>query len=140
MDKLNIGDPVPELSGTDVDGKPFKLSDFRGRVVVIAFVDGPTAAFKALTEKFSRQSLVIIDVMRAPTRDAFEQPTANAEIHWTTTWDQGFPPPITIRWQTDGFPSAYVIDQRGVIRYREIYPRELEHEVESLLHQVEQVP
>jgi hypothetical protein len=34
---LEIGKPAPEITGFDVEGKPLKLSTFRGRVVVIDF-------------------------------------------------------------------------------------------------------
>jgi hypothetical protein len=32
-----IGRPSPEIEGKDVDGKPFKLSDYRGKVVALDF-------------------------------------------------------------------------------------------------------
>jgi hypothetical protein len=32
-----IGQVAPEISGEDVDGKPMKLSDYRGKVVVLDF-------------------------------------------------------------------------------------------------------
>jgi len=34
---LSVGKPAPEIVGADVDGKPMKLSDFRGKVVVLDF-------------------------------------------------------------------------------------------------------
>ncbi len=34
---LAIGKPAPEISGEDVDGVKFKLSDYRGKVVVLDF-------------------------------------------------------------------------------------------------------
>ena len=34
---LNVGDLAPEIDGEDVDGKKFKLSDYRGKVVVLSF-------------------------------------------------------------------------------------------------------
>ncbi len=34
---LAIGKPAPEISGVDVDGVKFKLSDYRGKVVVLDF-------------------------------------------------------------------------------------------------------
>jgi hypothetical protein len=34
---LGIGRPCPEIVGADIDGKPFKLSDYKGKVVVIDF-------------------------------------------------------------------------------------------------------
>ncbi|MFO0891681.1 MAG: hypothetical protein U0790_21370 [Isosphaeraceae bacterium] len=34
---LGIGRPCPEIAGEDIDGKSFKLSDYRGKVVVVDF-------------------------------------------------------------------------------------------------------
>jgi cytochrome oxidase Cu insertion factor (SCO1/SenC/PrrC family) len=34
---LSVGKPVPEIAGEDVDGKEFKLSDYRGKVVLLDF-------------------------------------------------------------------------------------------------------
>lgn len=34
---LEIGKVAPEIQGKDVDGKSFKLSDYRGKVVVLDF-------------------------------------------------------------------------------------------------------
>ena len=32
-----IGEPAPEIAGEDTEGVPFKLSDYRGKVVVLSF-------------------------------------------------------------------------------------------------------
>jgi hypothetical protein len=34
---LSLGKPAPEIEGEDVDGKKFKLSDYRGKVVLLDF-------------------------------------------------------------------------------------------------------
>jgi hypothetical protein len=34
---LSIGKPAPEIIGEDIDGKPMKLSDYKGKVVVLDF-------------------------------------------------------------------------------------------------------
>jgi len=34
---MSIGDVAPEIVGEDVDGTPMKLSDYRGKVVMIDF-------------------------------------------------------------------------------------------------------
>jgi cytochrome oxidase Cu insertion factor (SCO1/SenC/PrrC family) len=34
---LAVGKLAPEISGVDVDGRKFKLSDYRGKVVVLDF-------------------------------------------------------------------------------------------------------
>ena len=37
MHNLAVGKPAPEIDGVDLDGKPMKLSDYRGKVVVVVF-------------------------------------------------------------------------------------------------------
>ena len=37
MRHLVVGKPAPEIEGEDIDGKRFKLSDYRGKVVVLDF-------------------------------------------------------------------------------------------------------
>ena len=34
---LEIGKLAPDIEGEDIDGVPFKLSDYRGKVVVLDF-------------------------------------------------------------------------------------------------------
>jgi hypothetical protein len=34
---LNVGKPAPEIAGEDIDGAKFKLSDYRGKVVMLDF-------------------------------------------------------------------------------------------------------
>ena len=34
---LPVGTPAPEIEGDDFDGSHFKLSDYRGKVVVLSF-------------------------------------------------------------------------------------------------------
>lgn len=37
MRQLQNGQPAPEIEGTDLHGKPIRLSDFRGKVVLLSF-------------------------------------------------------------------------------------------------------
>jgi hypothetical protein len=37
MHNLAVGKPAPEIEGTGLDGKPLKLSDYRGKVVALVF-------------------------------------------------------------------------------------------------------
>jgi hypothetical protein len=34
---LNVGKVAPEITGEDIDGNDFKLSDYRGKVVLLDF-------------------------------------------------------------------------------------------------------
>jgi cytochrome oxidase Cu insertion factor (SCO1/SenC/PrrC family) len=35
--ELAVGKPAPEIEGEDIDGQKFKLSDYRGKIVVLDF-------------------------------------------------------------------------------------------------------
>ena len=37
MRQLSIGQVAPEITGEDIDGRPFKLSDYRGKIVMLSF-------------------------------------------------------------------------------------------------------
>ena len=37
MGNLAVGKPAPEIDGPGLDGHPLKLSDYRGKVVVLVF-------------------------------------------------------------------------------------------------------
>ena len=37
MADLKVGRPAPEIEGEDLDGRRFRLSDYRGRVVALDF-------------------------------------------------------------------------------------------------------
>jgi len=36
-EEVTLGKPAPEIDGKDIDGKAFKLSDHRGKVVLLTF-------------------------------------------------------------------------------------------------------
>jgi peroxiredoxin len=37
MSRFAKGQPAPDVQGTDLEGKYFKLSDYRGKVVLLDF-------------------------------------------------------------------------------------------------------
>jgi hypothetical protein len=37
LDGLAAGSPAPEIMGEDMQGVPFKLSDYRGQIVILDF-------------------------------------------------------------------------------------------------------
>lgn len=66
-----IGQPAPDLAGTDLDGKPVKLADFKGKVVVLDFWStacGPCVqalpSMRELQKRNLEKPLAIIGVNR----------------------------------------------------------------------------
>ena len=123
---LRIGKPAPEIEGEDIDGKRFKLSDYRGKVVVLAFWghwSGPCRAMyphdRALVKKLAERPFVLLGVNSDRDRNALKQVVKDEEITWRSWWDGGNASgPIAAGWNVTNWPTVVLIDQEGTIRHK----------------------
>ncbi len=150
---LEIGRPAPEIEGVDLDGKPMKLSDYRGKVVALYFcgptqlsADGtgkPAPVTKSVREvalRHSHQPFALLGVAtrfpgRVLEREAFKRFLQASGLPARFWWDQGpdgKPGPISMDW--NGRVDLYVIDPQGMIRYKHtLRPELFEKAVTTLL-------
>jgi peroxiredoxin len=133
---LTIGHPVPELAGADFDGQRVKLSDYRGKTVVLFFWTVSTARDAAeetqLLEQLPDHSFAVIGVNCDENRDKAKAAAEARKLNWPTIFDGRYGP-IATAWNTRSWLSCYVIDARGVIRYRNERGRDLTNAVATLL-------
>ena len=55
-------------------------------------------------------------------------------ITWRSYWDGGNTSgPIASRWNVRGWPTIYVLDQKGVIRYKNVRGAAMDKAVDALL-------
>jgi thiol-disulfide isomerase/thioredoxin len=144
---LGIGAVVPELDGVGLDGKPLKLSDFRGKVVVLTFWAtwcGPCMGMvpreRALVERLRGQPFALIGVNCDKDGDAAARASAREQITWPSFAD-GDPAtgPIVGRWGVHSWPTVYVLDEKGVVRFKNVdFPNKdrFEDEVDILLREM----
>ncbi|MEJ7637833.1 MAG: TlpA family protein disulfide reductase, partial [Singulisphaera sp.] len=60
------------------------------------------------------------------------------QIDWRSWWDASAKnEPISETWNVNIWPTGYVIDHNGIIRYKNLKGRELEEAVERLLQEAE---
>ncbi len=120
---LQPGMPAPEIEGEDIDGRPMKLSDFRGKVVLLYFWghwNGPCDAMHqhvpSLVKKFEGKPFAVVGVNSDADRDMVKEVVVNENITWRLFWDEGSEQgPIHSRWNINGFPTVYHIDHKGSI-------------------------
>ena len=68
------------------------------------------------------------------------------DINWRSFWsgEDGTRGPIPVKWNIDTWPSSFVIDAKGVIRYKNLRGDEMDQAVTKLLaeagHEVEIKP
>jgi WD40 repeat protein len=123
MEHLSVGKKAPEVSGVDVDGKTFKLSDYRGKVVVLDFFADwcPYCVRmypeeRELTEKLSGKPFAILGV-NCDSQDTLRQIVADKRVTWRC-WSDGKGGSISQEWQVQAYPQMFVIDHDGVIRQK----------------------
>jgi thiol-disulfide isomerase/thioredoxin len=121
--ELAPGRPAPEVAAEDIDGQSLKLSDYRGKVVLLSYWAswcGPCMAAmpheRQLVERFKGRPFVILGVNGDSKRDAARNAAAKAGISWRSWWNGSADGPIPTRWGVDSWPAFFAIDHRGVIR------------------------
>src|SRR5262249_2884714 len=62
------------------------------------------------------------------------------KITWRSFLDGGPGGPIANAWGIKGFPSTYVLDHKGVIRYTNLRGEKMEHAARELLKEQEAAP
>jgi thiol-disulfide isomerase/thioredoxin len=139
---LGIGQVAPEIEGRDLDGAPLKLSDYRGKVVLLVFWAGwcgPCMADvpheKELVERFKGRPFVLLGVNGdTTTRDALKA-VKEKEIPWRSFWNgpDVWRGPIANAWNISGWPTVYVLDESGVIRQKYLRGQSLDEPLEKLV-------
>jgi peroxiredoxin len=124
LTRLGLGQEAPEIEGEDLDDQPFKLSDYRGRVVVLtvghALGTDTTLIEKcsALLAKHEGQPLAVLSVVwHQPAHPYYAENTArDGGITWRVFRD---PTPQRIQrlWCQETSPEVYVLDRQGIIRF-----------------------
>lgn len=140
---VEIGGVAPDFEAVDGDDVAFKLSDYRGKVVLLDFWGfwcGPCVAalphVRTLTERFKDAPFVVLGVNTDDDKERFRQQVKARLVTWRNAFTGGKDNPITRRYRISGFPTMLVIDHEGVIRRRYLgmtTPRELERSIEELI-------
>lgn len=135
-----------EIHGEDVAGKPMSLSQFRGKVVVLSFWGFgclPCRAMfpheKAMVKRLEGRPFALLGVDADLDRAKTQERLVKEGITWRSWWDDGgkMIGPIADAWQIRSWPSVFVIDHKGVIRYRDLRGKELELMVDLLVSDAE---
>jgi RNA polymerase sigma factor (sigma-70 family) len=142
---LVIGKPAPEINGVDFDGKPLKLSDYRGKVVALVFWGswcGPCMREvpheRELAERFKGRPFALLGVNCDGDKQAAVKAIADERITWPN-WHDGEPGegPIVKRYHIRGYPTIMVLDGNGIIRNPRTLGPWLDKEVEDLVKELE---
>jgi thiol-disulfide isomerase/thioredoxin len=137
-----VGEPAPDFTAQTLDGQTIRLSDLRGKVVVLDFWAtwcGPCVAMipheRELVSKHAGKPFVFVGISADKDAQALRAFVRDKSMDWPQVHD-GPGGPLQRLYQIEYYPSIYVLDGQGVVRYRDVRGQELDRAVETLLASV----
>ena len=119
-----LGKVAPEIESTDLDGQPFRLSDLRGKVVVLSFSGhwcGPCREMhpyeQALVEKYAGELFAVIEINSDQDLDKLRTNMGEKGLTWTCVPEGSSLGPIQEAWKIEAWPRFFVLDRNGIIRF-----------------------
>lgn len=139
MRKRGVGKKMPNLVSEDLQGKKVELKDHSGKVVVLdiwATWCGPCKAMipheRDMVQKLKDKPFALISVSADDKKETVVKFLESNKMPWSHWWDGhglGVLTPLEVHF----FPTIYVLDGDGVIRYKNVRFKGLEEAVEKLL-------
>lgn len=123
---LNVGQTAPDIVGADLDGRELKLSDYRGKVVVLSFwgswcphCQEILPQERSLVTHLKDRPFALLGVNNDEDRELAAKFAEKEQMTWPSWWD-GDPKTgkIATQWNVTEWPTIYVIDAAGVIRHK----------------------
>ena len=143
---LRVGKVAPDIEAEDLDGNKFKLSDSQGQVRVVVFWAswcGPCMAMvpqeRKLVARMKDRPFVLIGVNGDEDRAKGKEVAVKNKMVWRSFWNgsKGAAGQLARDWNVTGWPTIYVIDDRGVIRFKGLHREELDDAVDRLVGELE---
>jgi len=137
IENLIVGKKAPDIKGKDFEGRNLKLTDFRGKVIVLDFFSDDDDIspllypyHRALAAHYNKEPFQLLGVSGDPIERGRTAVSLN-KVTWPCIWD-GPKGEIAARWNVTEFPRNFVLDHKGIIRYRDLYGDDLVQAIEVL--------
>ncbi len=93
---------------------------------------------RSLVKRLENKPFALLGINSDEDRAALKKTMAKEKITWRSWWDGGNTyGPIASKWNVMGWPTIYVLDGKGVIRYRNVRGKEMDEAVDKLLQEME---
>ncbi len=143
INNLTIGKVLPDSVAQDLDGKKLKISDYRGKVVVLdiwATWCGPCRAMipheRELVKHLKDKPFVFISLSADDEKETLVKFLEKEPMPWTHWWNGGAKGGPVEEYKVRFFPTIYVLDDKGVIRSKHVRGEAMDKVVEELLKDV----
>ena len=121
LDHMLVGQTPPDLEGTDVTGKHVKLSDYRGKLLIVDFWQGFSPAsedhhgLKHILKKAGNRVAVVGIVSDSKQKVLKEVEKYQLSYPVFADGDDG---PLFTKWNIHTWPTTILLDEQGVMLHR----------------------
>ncbi len=128
--QVNIGEPAPDFTMNDIQGKPFTLSSLKGKVVMIDFwatwcppcVRSIPEA-KSIWNQFKKQDFVLLGVSLDKDLDTWKDYVSKQQMSWIQVadgkfWDNS----AAVLYGIGSIPSVWILDKEGNVALKDVNP------------------
>jgi hypothetical protein len=93
---------------------------------------------RSLVKRLEGKPFALLGVNSDLDKDALKKVMEKEEITWRSWWNgkDGTRGPISTAWNVRGWPTIYVLDAKGVIRYKNVRGEGLDKAVDALLKEM----
>jgi hypothetical protein len=89
---------------------------------------------RSLVKRLADEPFALIGVNSDGDREELKQTLEEENITWRSFWDGGSTRgPISTRWNVSGWPTIYVLDHEGRIRFKNVRGEAMDKAVDQLL-------
>ena len=89
---------------------------------------------RSLVKRLTDQPFALLGINSDRDREALKKVMKKQGITWRSFWNGGGTGgPISSAWNVRGWPTIYVLDHKGVIRYKNVRGERMDEAVDALL-------
>ena len=94
---------------------------------------------RSLVKKLADKPFALIGVNSDKDLEELKPVLKEEQITWRSFWNgpKGTRGPISEAWNVRGWPTIYVLDHKGVIRFKDVREKALDEAVDQLLAEME---
>ncbi len=91
---------------------------------------------RSLVKRMDGKPFALIGVNIDDKREELKNSEKEHNITWRSFWD-GADKPIVTKWNVHVYPKIYILDAKGVIRYKDVEGKEIDKAVDALVKEAE---
>ena len=143
IQKIKVGEQFIEINAKDLEGNTVKLSDFKGKVIILDFWaywchychEQNQEEFPILKEKYKNEDFVIISYSVDVDFETWKKSSESDRIDWINISNlRGIKDKVVTQYGVQGYPTSFIINKEGkLIKIMEGYKdNDIETELDKL--------